>query len=195
MSHLPVRCVLLSSLLLLLALSWGCAASFEEAQETLESEEEFAEVSQALFSPPRPSGATWSAGQGLCDGQRVTTPNMTIVMQRDGNLVVYQNSDNRPRWASHTAGKRVGGQLARCAVMQGDGNFVLYTAAGRAVWNTGTQGHPGATAQFVFLRPRPVGSCIGGCPRYCFSRDRRGALRIYQGSTLIRSTTGSITCR
>jgi len=30
------------------------------------------------------------------------------------------------------------------AVMQGDGNLVIYTPAGVAVWHTITWGHPGA---------------------------------------------------
>ena len=166
MSHLPVRYVLLSCLLPL-ALSWGCAESFEEAQEALASEEEFAEVSQALFSPPRPSGATWYAGQGLCDGQSVRVTGRgrdeTIVMQRDGNLVVYNHGyGGRATWASHTGGRRVGGQLARCAVMQADGNFVLYTAAGRAVWNTETAGNPGARAVFTRLTALKLAGMV--CP-------------------------------
>ena len=31
------------------------------------------------------------------------------------------------------------------AIMQGDGNLVVYSAAGTALWNSGTYGHPGAS--------------------------------------------------
>ena len=31
------------------------------------------------------------------------------------------------------------------AIMQGDGNFVLYTAAGAAVWSSNTPNNPGAS--------------------------------------------------
>ena len=192
MSYLAVRRALLSCLLLLLALSWGCA-------EALESEEELVEVNQALLSPQRPTSNVWRAGQGLCSGQSVTTfnsiVNQTIVMQGDGNLVVYDNQRNLARWASHTAGKRVGGQLARCAVMQGDGNFVLYTAAGLPVWHTGTNGNPGATAEFSFYDRIATCSPRRPCAPLCFPHLERSNLRIERGTTLIRRTTGSITCR
>jgi hypothetical protein len=36
------------------------------------------------------------------------------------------------------------GSAADEAVMQGDGNFVLYTSAGTAVWSSGTAGNDGA---------------------------------------------------
>jgi len=45
-------------------------------------------------------------------------------------------------WNSGTYGKG-----ATQAVMQADGNFVIYNAQGVALWNTGTYGHPGAYAQ------------------------------------------------
>jgi hypothetical protein len=60
-------------------------------------------------------------------------------MQADGNLVLYQTSDNAPLWASQTAGR--GGTHA---VMQSDGNLVVYGDAG-AVWASQTAGNPGAT--------------------------------------------------
>src|SRR5207237_2512941 len=44
-----------------------------------------------------------------------------LIMQGDGNLVLYRRSDSKPLWASNTNGKG-----ATFAVMQGDGNFVLY---------------------------------------------------------------------
>ena len=62
-----------------------------------------------------------------------------MVMQADGNLVLYRMADRRPMWATGTAGRGVGR-----AVMQVDGNFVLYTMAGGVVWQTNTARHPGS---------------------------------------------------
>lgn len=66
-----------------------------------------------------------------CDGR------FTLVMQGDGNLVLYQQGF--PIW--HTATNGRGG--ARAA-MQGDGNFVLYTASNGVLFHTFTNGRPGA---------------------------------------------------
>jgi hypothetical protein len=80
-----------------------------------------------------------------------------LYMQPDCNLVLYQHPDGgwpadpanpgaaRAMWASNTAGAG-----SNCwAVMQGDGNFVLYAnpwngGPGQAIWATNTAGHPGA---------------------------------------------------
>lgn len=52
------------------------------------------------------------------------------IFQTDGNFVVYGPSG--AIWQSHTSGR--GHTLA----MQSDGNVVIYTAKGSAVWNTRT---------------------------------------------------------
>ena len=57
-------------------------------------------------------------------------------MQTDGNLVVVTRGT--PRWATGTTG--AGNRLE----MQSDGNAVVYTASGRAVWASETAGQPGA---------------------------------------------------
>jgi hypothetical protein len=68
-----------------------------------------------------------------CDGR------FALVMQTDGNLVLYQNG--KAIWNTRTVG--AGGTVA---VMQGDGNFVMYQGGtNAALWHTGTHGHPGAT--------------------------------------------------
>ena len=59
--------------------------------------------------------------------------------QVDGNLVIYGPAG--PEWASNTAGT-----APDRAVMQADGNFVVYDAGGNALWSTGTHGNPGAFA-------------------------------------------------
>jgi hypothetical protein len=86
-------------------------------------------------------GDQLKAGQQLTVNQELVASNnkTRLVMQSDGNLVLYRNSDNKALWASNTANKPV-----NRVVMQNDGNLVCYDAGGRAYWATGTDGHPGA---------------------------------------------------
>jgi D-alanyl-D-alanine carboxypeptidase-like protein len=58
-----------------------------------------------------------------------------LIMQNDGNLVVY--GPNGVRWTpgASSTGDRL--------IMQ-DGNLVLYNASGTFIWQSGTGGHPGA---------------------------------------------------
>jgi hypothetical protein len=57
------------------------------------------------------------------------------IFQSDGNLVVYSNNliSTRAVWASHTNGKG-----ATTLALQKDGNLVIYTAAGKALWASNT---------------------------------------------------------
>lgn len=81
-------------------------------------------------------GQALNQNQGVksCDGRS------QLLMQGDGNLVVYLNG--KPVWASNTAGS-----VAIQTVMQGDGNLVIYGAGGKALWSSSTQGHDGAFAR------------------------------------------------
>lgn len=76
---------------------------------------------------------------GLAAGQTATSLNgwYRLVVQADGNLVLYRGAG--ALWASNTyaAGSRL--------VKQGDGNYVLIDRQNRPVWASGTSGHPGAT--------------------------------------------------
>ena len=90
------------------------------------------------------------------------TRNFQLIMQGDGNLVLYAIDDaSLPRditkgtykkaiWSSGTNGKGA----VRCT-MQSDGNLVLYTKASKAIWDTRTNGHPGA-----FLRCQDDGNLV-----------------------------------
>ena len=83
-----------------------------------------------------PSGGVLGTDQTMpsCDGR------FRLTMQLDGNLVLYQGST--PIWASNTYGSGGGNR----AVMQQDGNFVVYTSDGRAVWASSSSfGYNGAT--------------------------------------------------
>ncbi len=81
------------------------------------------------------------ANQQLNVNQQLMAPNgkTHLVMQPDGNLVLYRNDTGAALWASRTWHKPV-----NRAVMQGDGNFVCYDPNGHAYWASGTAGHPGA---------------------------------------------------
>lgn len=82
-------------------------------------------------------------GQQLNAGQELRSDNgwLRLIMQGDGNLVLYRTQTMQPLWASGTDGRPVA-----VAVMQGDGNLVAYGADGTPYWDSGTWGHPGAAA-------------------------------------------------
>ncbi|MFV0458204.1 MAG: hypothetical protein ACK5MT_05470 [Actinomycetales bacterium] len=102
-----------------------------------------------------PVWASWTQGN----------PGAYLVLQDDENLVIYSAAD-QPLWQSgwtcsigYTSAELTGdpvpnrlgpGQYMQSPkrgyrlMMQGDGNLVLYSPAGRAIWATWTQGHPGA---------------------------------------------------
>ncbi|MGI8277354.1 M12 family metallopeptidase [Bacillus mycoides] len=58
-----------------------------------------------------------------------------LVMQRDGNLVLYPVGSINALWSSGTYGKTVSE-----VILQNDGNFVMY-GEGQALWSTNTYGH------------------------------------------------------
>jgi surface antigen len=80
-----------------------------------------------------------SGGQRLNANQYILSGNgqYALLMQRDGNLVLYghgQDGPGRALWNSGTAGHN-GANL----VVQGDGNIVIYHD-GKALWSTKTYG-------------------------------------------------------
>lgn len=95
--------------------------------------------------------ALWNSGTNWYNGARA-------VIQTDGNFVIY-NAQGRAIW-SRTTGAiynnlrpnqmlQPGDFLkatnnAYTADMQTDGNFVVYTSAHKALWNSKTSGHAGA---------------------------------------------------
>lgn len=93
-------------------------------------------------SVPPPGNHILASGQNLAVGDtRVSQDGrFTLVLQSDGNLVLYQGST--PLWASGTNGLPV----TRCS-MQTDGNLVLYSSNGTPYWHTNTAIYPGAQLQ------------------------------------------------
>jgi hypothetical protein len=113
---------------------------FESNRERLTSTD--LEGAARLYGSPQPGddcGVLWP-GQWLgrggsrasCDGR------FTLVMQDDGNVVLYQNGVGA-LWHTSTHGTR-----ASSAVMQEDGNFVVYDDAGTPLWHTGTHRNDGS---------------------------------------------------
>jgi hypothetical protein len=66
---------------------------------------------------------------------------LNLLLQGDGNLVLYRTLFGWALWASNTAGSPVDH-----VIMQADGNLVAFSLSGTPYWATGTGGHPGAWA-------------------------------------------------
>jgi hypothetical protein len=82
-----------------------------------------------------------SPGEQLLHNQSITSTDgrFRLVMQTDGNLVVYRTRDNHALWATGTQHSD-----AQRAVMQTDGNLVLYHVDNRPAWASNTNGSPGS---------------------------------------------------
>lgn len=90
---------------------------------------------------PTQSGAgTLVRGQTVPAGAFVASLGYELHHQAsDGHLVNYATPDYTPAWWNGVFGHAPG-----ILAMQGDGNLVVYDAAGLPVWHTATHGHPGA---------------------------------------------------
>ncbi|MFD9287624.1 protein kinase [Streptomyces sp. NPDC060030] len=96
-------------------------------------------------TPPRQepsSPAAWTTtcvqpNTSLPAGQTWSTNRTRMVMQTNGDLVIY-DEDNRRRWSSGTAGS------GYRAFFQGDGNLVVFDRAGEPQWHSGSYSHEGA---------------------------------------------------
>ena len=94
----------------------------------------------AIYGAPAPANQLLS-GSRLLPGESLTSTNgrYRLLYQPDGILVLYDDVDEVALWATDTAGTSAGQ-----AVMQSDGNFVVYDAQGIARWSTGTGGNANA---------------------------------------------------
>lgn len=109
-------------------------------------------------------------GQALNINDQLVSENgaTKLVLQGDGNLVLYRTDNGGRLWASNTMGH--GGSRA---VLQGDGNFVLYTAGGQAVWANNRAGR-GTT----LIRVQNDGNVVayaGGTPVWATNTARSRA--------------------
>lgn len=84
------------------------------------------------------------AGQMLAVNQAVSSYDnrFHLVMQSDGNLVLYQGLQGQSMTALWSSG--TWGTSGNRAIMQDDGNFVLYDSSNNALWSSGTWDNPGA---------------------------------------------------
>jgi len=90
---------------------------------------------------PADTPSNLTMAEELAPGESIQSSNgrFRLRLQTDGNLVLYDDEAGPAAlWATGTDGVNV-----TRAVMQGDGNFVLYAGA-NPVWATDTQGQPGA---------------------------------------------------
>ena len=88
-----------------------------------------------------------AANQQLSIGDQLVASNgrTRLLMQSDGNLVLYRTDTGAALWHTGTFGKPV-----THAIMQTDGNLVLYNSdRSVAYWHAGTFGHPGASLQLA----------------------------------------------
>lgn len=87
-------------------------------------------------------GSQLTDGATMAPGQYLQSPNgqYMLWMQTDGNLVEY-NAVGAPLWAPPPPSTTYGHSGAY-AVLQGDGNFVVYAPSG-ALWASYTQNNPG----------------------------------------------------
>ncbi|MBO0885088.1 MAG: hypothetical protein J2P17_33100 [Mycobacterium sp.] len=91
------------------------------------------------------SSATLTVNQQLNIGDQLLSSNgkARLVMQSDGDLVLYRTDTGAALWSTGTNGKPVAH-----ALMQSDGNLVLYNTDNSVwYWNAGTYGNPGASLQ------------------------------------------------
>ncbi|MDO0925309.1 protein kinase [Streptomyces sp. TG1A-8] len=91
---------------------------------------------------PLPDTLTVGARRSLAAGEFLQTRRAKLIMQSDGNLVVY-DEDGKARWASRTSGTGLQ------AVFQEDGNLVVYDGDAKPVWASRTSGHPGAVLSLL----------------------------------------------
>jgi hypothetical protein len=82
-----------------------------------------------------------SPGQSLGVNQQLVSDDgrFQLIMQSDGNLVLYRVANHHALWATGT-----NGQDAMGAFMQTDGNLVLYNFGGRPIWASNTAGKQGS---------------------------------------------------
>jgi eukaryotic-like serine/threonine-protein kinase len=73
-------------------------------------------------------------------GDEIVVAKIRLAMQRDGNLVAY-DENNQARWASRTAG------TGARADFQPDGNLVVHDASNKPVWASNTSGHESAVSK------------------------------------------------
>jgi len=86
----------------------------------------------------KPGSCTSGINYGMCEN-KISSSTVDLVMQDDGNLVVYDKNGNY-KWATGSNGK---GTKPYRLMMQTDGNLVVYDSKDAAIWSSGTKGKGG----------------------------------------------------
>jgi hypothetical protein len=104
-------------------------------------------INVARCTDPAPAGTTPGAGNGsrvsqLLPGGAVSSASgrYRLTYQTDGNLVLYDMVAGTALWLTGTGGSSPGQ-----AILQTDGNFVVYDGAGTPLWQSHTGGNPGGS--------------------------------------------------
>lgn len=120
------------------------------------------EAAQPMQAPPRPEESELRAGETLVAGQAILSPTgrEVLVMQRDGNLVLYDRGNNGiAYWATGTPDGR-----ANHVTMGTDGNLRLMTASGQVIWaanvDPGNNWHGGPLSPGSYLRLQEDGNLV-----------------------------------
>lgn len=101
------------------------------------------QVSQWCPSVNPLSGTEGTDLSWLGEGDFLQSANAWLVLQSDGNLVIYRKRDNAQLWSSGTSGS-----YYPHLQVQADGNLVLAGPGGNPYWAAGTYYHAGDRAVF-----------------------------------------------
>ncbi|MGQ0619213.1 MAG: choice-of-anchor U domain-containing protein [Panacagrimonas sp.] len=89
---------------------------------------------------------TQNAGRfSLNPGEFITSFDRKLVMQPDGNLVLYKFQQRGNQQLGALFSTRTNGNPGSYATFQTDGNLVVYNSMGRSIWATNTSGLVNAT--------------------------------------------------
>lgn len=102
-------------------------------------------VAYARLPRETDKGSQLVLGQTLLSGESLYSPNrkFRLLMQADGNLVLYRSDQEQALWSTGTDGWDQGGLgdwLDGPVILQDDGNLVHYDVEGRARWASKTVG-------------------------------------------------------
>jgi hypothetical protein len=160
--------------------------------------------SHAVMQPGGSLAVYNSAGAAVWSSNSRGTGCPQLAIQNDGNVVVYSP---KAIWATHTVQSMMqpgdvlhpGWSIYSPSeqlqlIMQTDGNLVLYDGAGKALWSSGTDHHPGAWAtmqtdgNFVVYPPSGHALWASGTDHHAGAYlylQSDGNLVVYQGSTAL----------
>jgi hypothetical protein len=134
-------------------------------------------------------GSSLVAGQSLTPGQYLVSADVrtVLILQTDGNLVEYNYG--RAVWSSST-----NGQPIKNAIMQGDGNFVIYRNDNSWAWQTNTP-NSGATTLSVQDDANVVLYTPNAVPKWATSWHGVSTIAAnahYLGASYLSSQAGSV---